>query len=386
MILGALGPYPERIKTFVEDGHQVWYISTEELPRSSYPGLMGRCHLWDLADDPGDTVHRLIDLIVTQHIQAVYSLLNVWDGSNCPTATLLLRGCPVPVIRHYKEHYLTPSEEERVCIEKSKGVIFINRESQEYFEGIYRLPTRTACLDADLIPNRFLRGRMQRKHSTLDKQVHLLIAGTATTDGGRYDYREAIRDLAECGAHVHLYGMFRRMRADGRMMNSDDVRDEYRDLAPSNYLHLHDPVPPARFVEEWSQYDAGLLHTTRGDDAFRRLNMPNRYSAYIAAGLPVALPANAMPAMERRLAELNAGIIYQSYDELFQRLADGKAGAGALASRENVTFESVYPELIRFINSCVDENNAATNTMKAPDLTLGTPQPSSNVPGSDSVH
>jgi hypothetical protein len=114
MILGALGPYPERINTFLEDGHQVWYVSTEEPLRSSYPGLIGRCHLWDLAVDPSDAVHRLIDLI------------------------------------------------------------------------------------------------------------------------------------------VHLYGMFRRMRADGRMMDSEDVRDRYRDLALSNYLHLHDSVPPGRFVEEWS--------------------------------------------------------------------------------------------------------------------------------------
>jgi hypothetical protein len=353
MILGALGPYPERINTFLEGGHQVWHVSTEELPRVNYPATIGRCHLWDLADDPGDAVHRLIDLILAHNIQAVYSLLNVWDGSNSPTATLLLRGCPVPVVRHYKEHYLTPSEEERVCIEQSTGVIFINRESLEYFEGIYRLPARTTCLDADLIPIRYLRGILQPKLSKRDKQAQLLIAGTATVDGGRYDYRDMIKDLTECGAHVHLYGMFRRMRADGRMIDSEDVRDDYRGLAPSNYLHLHDPVPPARFVEEWSQYDAGLLHTPRGDDAFRHLNMPNRYSAYIAAGLPVALPALAMPAMERRLAELDAGIFYQSYDDLLRRLADGYAGAGALTSRENATFESIYPELIRFIHSCV---------------------------------
>jgi hypothetical protein len=354
LILGSLGPYPERVATFVEGGHHVWYVSTEMLPDAQKLAGVTACHLWDLAAAPEEAVERLIDLIRAERIDAVYSLLNVWDGSNTPTALLLRRGCPVPVIRHYKEHYLAPSEDERICMEQSAGVIFINPESRDWFAGVYRLPERTACLDADLLPRRYLRGEPQPKLSARDHRPHLLIAGTVTDDGGRYDYRDLIREITDARAHVHLYGMFRRMRGDGRMMKSEEVEAVYRGVASSEYLHIHAPIPPERFVEAWSPYDAGLLHTPRADDRFRGLNLPNRYSAYIAAGLPVALPAGEMPAMQRHLEALRAAVVYENIVDLIERLPDEAAAAGAMAAREAVTFEAVYGDLISFIESCLE--------------------------------
>jgi hypothetical protein len=90
------------------------------------------CYLWDLARAPEEAVERLVELVDTERIDAVYSLLNVWEGSHHPMALLLRRGCPIPVIHHYKEHYLSPSADERTYLEQSDGVIFINRESRDY--------------------------------------------------------------------------------------------------------------------------------------------------------------------------------------------------------------------------------------------------------------
>jgi hypothetical protein len=181
----------------------------------------------------------------------------------------------------------------------------------------------------------------------------LLIAGSASADGGRYDYRELIRELTDAGVELHLYGQFRRLAVGGQLHDAGDVRAAYQGLTASGRLHLHEPIPPGRFVGEWSRYDAGLLHAPRGDDPFRRLNLPNRYGAYLAAWLPVAVRAGAMPAMQRRLEELGAAVVYERAADLARKLPDEAAGARALRARTAVTFESVYPQLIGFIRSCL---------------------------------
>jgi hypothetical protein len=352
LILGALGPYPERLHAFVEEGHEVWFVSTIFLPPTEHLSGVTACHIWELGTAPDDVVDKLNALIERERIEAVYSLLNVWDGSNDPTSMLLRRGCSAPIIRHYKEHYLAPFEAERICIEQSDGVIFINSESRDYFSTCYNIPERNACLDADLLPRRYLTGQLQPKLSAEDGRPHLLIGGTATDDGGRYDYRDLIRELAQRKAHVHLYGQFHRMDAHGRYHPSSDVEALYHALNTNTYLHIHAPVAPSRFVEEWSCYDAGLLHVPRSNDPFSALNMPNRYSAYIAAGVPVAISSGHMPAMQRHLESMNAAIVYQDLSELVERLPDAGAAVEAVNSREAVTFESVFPSLMSFIQSC----------------------------------
>ena len=137
------------------------------------------------------------------------------------------------------------------------------------------------------------------------------------------------------------------------MSNTAEVEAAYRGIASPEYLHIHAPISPHQFVEEWSQYDAGLLHMPHADDRFRALNIPNRYSAYIAAGVPVALPAGQMPAMQRHLEEIHSAVPYEDVADLVERLPDSAAVAGANAAREASTFDALYPNLINFIRSCL---------------------------------
>jgi hypothetical protein len=352
LILGALGPYPERVRTFLNHQHQLWYVSTLGSPA---PLAGVTTYSWhELAASAEQATVRLLELIDSERIEAVYSLLNVWDGSNAVTALLLQQGCPVPVIRHYKEHYLRSYPDEQICIEQSTGVLFINPESQAYFGQVYQLPQHTACLDADLLPQQYLAGTFQPKLSAQDGQPHLLIAGTVTDDGGRYDYRPLICELTACGAHVHLYGLFRRLAAaQGLLYDTEMVAAAYRALPTGNRLHVHAPIGPEHFVSEWSCYDAGLLHMPRTDDAFRTLNLPNRYSAYLAAGLPVALPAGEMSAMQRQLEVMGAAVIYRDSADLVAQLPNPQATANARAVRDIVTFEAVFPLLEQFLESCL---------------------------------
>jgi hypothetical protein len=229
---------------------------------------------------------------------------------------------------------VTPDEDEQACIERSAGMIFINGISRDYFAGLYRLPARTTCLDADPIPSRYLAGRRRPKLSAAGQPPHLLLAGSATDDGGRYDYRQLIEDLAGLGAHVHIYGNFRRLdRSTEALLDSSEAAAVYRDLADgSSLVHIHTPVSPDRFVEAWSIYDAGLLHAPAPDDRFRPMNFPNRYSAYLAAGVPVALAHDEMSALQAHLQAFHAAVVYDDPGDLVRRLPDQAAAAGARAA------------------------------------------------------
>jgi hypothetical protein len=368
LVLGGLGPYPERLLALRDRGHALWYACSHYLPaiRPSLDGipavdLRAPPSDWPADPDGPDGCAGLLGLIRRERIDAVYSLLNAWDGSNAVTAALLRRGCPVPVVRHYKEHYCAPSEDERDALERSAGVLLVNPLARDYFAACYRLPPRVACLDADPLPRRYLAGPVRPKYSAADGRPHLLVAGSAMTDGGRYDYRGHFRDLAARGAHVHLYGQFRSLdRRTGWLIEDEAVEAAYRALAAAPgvapYLHLHAPVPPSRFVEEWSPYDAGLLHAPDPRDRFRTQNFPNRYSAYLAAGVPVALAAGELPALQEHLERLGAGVVYDpgaGVADLVRRLPAPGAAAGALAAREAVTFEALLPHMEVFLEACL---------------------------------
>jgi hypothetical protein len=356
-VLGGVGQHPERLSTFLDAGHRLWYVSSH--PHDQYlPAIRG--HLagisaFDLREAHADPVEWVQRLIRNERIEAVYSLLNSWDGSNQITADLLRRGCCVPVVRHYKEHLLAPTSDEQACIEHSAGVIFINALSRDYFAGMYHLPARTTCLDADTIPSRYLSGQPRRKLSADGGPPHLLLAGSATDDGGRYDYRQLIGQLADLGANVHLYVNFRRLDPwTGALLDSDEAAAVYRNLAEGRPLvHIHAPIPPDRFVEEWSVYDAGLLHAPDPDDRFRPFNFPNRYSAYLAAGVPVAVARDEMGALQAHLHALHAAVIYDDPADLVRGLPANAAADGARRAGAAVTFEAIFPALIDFIGSCV---------------------------------
>lgn len=89
------------------------------------------------------------------------------------------------------------------------------------------------------------------------------------------------------------------------------------------------------------------------DDRFRPLNFPNRYSAYLAAGVPVALARNEMRALQIHLQALHASVIYEDLADLVRRLPDTAAADGARRASAAVTFETLFPSLIDFIRSCV---------------------------------
>ncbi len=131
-----------------------------------------------------------------------------------------------------------------------------------------------------------------------DGEVHTVIAGNfsieklspAALDTG---YLHTARLLALNGVHVHIYP-----RWHFSYITEQEQLQDYIDLTQqSPYVHLYDPVPMNRFVEEMSQYDFGLgilqgalfdeigVHST--SHGHERHGMATRWFDYIEAGLDV---------------------------------------------------------------------------------------------------
>jgi hypothetical protein len=348
LILGALGAYPERIQTFLDHGHSIYFVSTQQIPELELHGDFQLFTYTSLGQNIFGRNQKIAELIDQQKIDLMYSLLNIWDGSLTATAAFLASGPTVPVVRHYKEQYMRPFWEEQITLEQSSAAIFISEESRAYFQQLYTIPESTLCLDGDSIPEKYLTNHFQPKLSSSDGQPHFLIAGTASADNGRYDYRNMIREITQLGAHVHLYAQFRSLKSNGELHSAKEVEEEYQKTLQSSLFHLHAPITPSRFVEEWSRYDAGILHAVKEDDPFRVLNLPNRYTGYLAAGLPITIMADEMPAMYRFLNNLGIALPYNSTQDLLDQFPWRDQNKNAHLSRNKITFEANYPKLIDF--------------------------------------
>ena len=67
------------MQSFTTDGHEVWFVSTFRFFHSEVLPNYTALALGELGSTVDDAVEQLIHLIKDKRIDAVYSLLNIWD-------------------------------------------------------------------------------------------------------------------------------------------------------------------------------------------------------------------------------------------------------------------------------------------------------------------
>lgn len=162
--------------------------------------------------------------------------------------------------------------------------------------------------------------------------VHTVLAGRA------YGFSRSWLDaLAAAEVHLHVHA--------GR-----------HELAPSAYVHLHEPVPASSWVSVLGGYDAGWLHphvSSNGGDLRRAvwddLNVPARFATYLAAGLPVVQPANAghRVATQSLVRRYGCGVLVEDVAELRDGARLAAARDAAVAAQSLVAFDVQAAELER---------------------------------------
>lgn len=355
LVLGSLGPNPERILVLRSLGHQVIYGYTEYLP--FIPALETAIHCTAL---PRGHVGPMVERLIREHqVDVVYSLLNAHDGSTEATIELLDHGIKAPIIRHYKEHPCIPTHEERRVLLETDAQIYINDESREYFRTTYGIAVSAAhVMDGDLISSAFMANSVSLKLRLTDGEPHVLIAGGISVIGDRLDMREFCCEMARRGIHTHVYGYPRGVNQSGMpIVPHLDTLLEYQAIAASTaYVHLHEYISPTQFAEMWSRYDAGMMHarvpSAHEEAQFQRLNFGHRYSAYLAAGLPLLVQQGGQDAMERLVRTERLGLVFRDYDEVSERLRNeqwlAEMTSQVTLNRKRFSFEENVAGLVDF--------------------------------------
>jgi hypothetical protein len=117
----------------------------------------------------------------------------------------------------------------------------------------------------------------------------------------------------------------------------------------------HPPVAPEDWAAELGRYDGGLLHrftSANGGDpriaSWDDLNVPARVPTYLAAGLPLLLPAQpgGVTSVNRLVERLGIGVAYARPADLADAPALRAAREAVARERHRFTFEAVLPTVL----------------------------------------
>lgn len=348
LLAGELGANPERILALEEDGHRLagLWIPRPGPQTNTGPFPYGNVEHIPYAGGWQERVRAFAP-------DVVYALLN-WQSIPL-IAELVDAGIGAPLVFHFKHDPFVPRQQGTWpdlvrILDASDGLIFHSEEARGWFQlatdgRIERKPVLVH--PGDLPKADWLRGRWSPKRSRKDGALHLVCMERPPL---REEWLAPV--LAAGKMHLHVYGAEPGLRASRR-------------------VHLHDLLPPARWVRELSQYDAAWLPTylseNQGDlrrATAKDLEVPPEVWTYAFAGLPWILADNARAkvTVDRLAREHELGIFYVEFEHLIAQLHDerqmGRLGRNARRARQSFSFEHHAGALVSFLRQ-VRERRAA---------------------------
>jgi hypothetical protein len=280
LLVGELAYNADRILALEEQGHTLYGLWMQQPYWYNTVGPLPFGHVTDL---PHDSWREAVAQIKPD---VIYALLN-WQA--VPFAhEVMMATAGIPFVWHFKEGPF-------ICMEKGSwpqlvdlfqradGRIYSSGEMRDWFDTVVPGLSRSR-------PSHVLDGDLPRKHWFDQPASALLSASTGeihTVVPGRPIglHPQTVAELAQHGIHLHFYGDF----THGQWR---EWIEKARLLAPA-HLHLHANVEQARWVAEFSQYDAGWLHafSSENQGELRRanwddLNLPARMATLGAADDP----------------------------------------------------------------------------------------------------
>ena len=267
----------------------------------------------------------------------------------------------IPMVWHFKEGPF-------VCMKRNlwkkltdlyyccEGKIYINPEIKLWYETFIPYNDGLSCiLDGDLPPKAYFNDHFSPKLSAVDGEFHTVTPGRVVGI-----YPDTMRQLADNNIHVHLY-------TDTIQNRRDEFIRVMKAAAPLHF-HLHPFCEPKNWVEEFSRYDAGWLHSFESDNCgdltratWDDLNMPARMNTLAAAGLPMIQYDNTghIVATQEYLKKINAGLFYKEAQGLREQLADRQLmdtlNRNMLKNRFLFCFNEYVPALIDFFKLVIDK-------------------------------
>ena len=353
LLVGELSYNPERIHVLEKNGCELYGLWVNNPYSYTSVGPFPFGHVKTV---PYENRHTAIQQI---NPDIIYAQLN---SIAVPLAHEVLRNKgAIPMIWHCKE-------EPYDCMKRgywdqlidlyscSEGKIYINPEIKAWYEiFIERDPTGLSLImDGDMPPKAYFTDRFSPKISTADGAFHTVTPGRVVGIN-----QDEMRQLAANNIHVHLY--------THSIFNRKNDFIEYMQKAAPSHFHLHNQCHASNWVEEFSRYDAGWLHSFRSENegdlmraAWNDLNMPARMNTLAAAGLPMIQYDNTghIVATQEHIKKINGGIFYKDANDLRMQLADRQLmkvlSNNILENRFRFCFDEYVPELLDFFHQVID--------------------------------
>jgi hypothetical protein len=312
VLAGELAYNADRVLALEEQGHRLYGLWMDNPYWFNTVGPLPFGHVSDLPRQGWR------EALAHLRPDVIYAQLN-WQAVPFAHEVLMASG-GIPFVWHFKEGPF-------ICIEKGSwpqlvdlfrladGRIYSSPEMRDWFDTVVPGLSRAGpslVLDGDLPKRDWFADRRSPLLSASDGEVHTVVPGRPI---GLHP--ATVAELAHAGMHLHFYGDF----TQGQWREWIDTA---RTLAP-RHLHLHANVDQAHWVQEFSQYDAGWLHTFESQNGgeLRRanwddLNYPARIATLAMAGVPMIQRDNdgAVVATQELVRRLGLGVFYRSVEEL----------------------------------------------------------------------
>ena len=286
--------------------------------------------------------HNAPDLLTTSAIEAVKGEVPV------------IHDCHEALTLRETGYYASDDEEtirekypreEKIANEQSDGRIYVTEGVRDYIQGRYDVDPSKDIVFYSYICESMVPGRLRRKLSEKDAEIHIVYIGTVTSiiEDSHYDLRKIFREIVDHGIHLHMY------------VSIWGARDKaYQRLAEeNNFIHYHGHLDQKRLLYEITQYDYGWagFNANRRNRRHLDVALPNKVFEYIACGLPVL--AFAHENIKEFLDRHNVGLVFDSVDEMVSQLRDRKLESvrrNVLNSRHRFTVEKNIGKVTSFYN------------------------------------
>ena len=353
LLVGELAYNPERIYALEEQGHTLYGLWTPK-PGFSF-ATVGPLPFGNVTDVPYENWQERVRLI---NPDIIYAMLNL---ETAVFAYEILKGdTGIPFVWHFKEG-------PHVCMRygyweklislyaSADGKIYLNDETKNWYEQFIPHSGLSFILDGDLPKADYFTDDFSPKLSESDGAVHTVIPGRIVG----IDEND-MKTMAEQNIHLHIY-------IENYHSSREYLHNKLMRAAPKHF-HLHPNCTPENWVKEFSQYDAGWLHSFESVNngnlmraAWNDLNIPARINTLAAAGLPMILRDNSghIVATQSQVKKYDIGIFFNRIEELREtfnnKLRMEELRNNVLKHREQFSFDCHVPALIDFFRKVIQQ-------------------------------
>ena len=351
LLVGELAYNPERIYAFEEQGHTLYGLW------STNPGFgfatVGPLPFGNVTDIPYENWKERVKQIKPD---IIYALLNLYT---IPFAHEVLKGgAGIPFVWHFKEgpHVSIRYGNWEKLIDLyalADGKIYLNMETKRWYEQFIPSQGLSFILDGDLPKVDYFTSDFSSKLSETDNAFHTVIPGRIVG----IDEKD-MKTMAEQDIHLHIY--IENYHSTREYLHQRLIR------AAPKHFHLHPNCMPVNWVREFSQYDAGWLHSYESVNngnimraAWNDLNIPARINTLAAAGLPMILRDNTghVVATQSQVKTYDIGIFFNEIKQLRETFDDKVRmeilRSNVLKHRKKFSFDYHVPELIDFFREVI---------------------------------